>query len=228
MFFRAAPHAPFAAVPMERLQSGTDRSLAVWAMDMPRMAAGSELSVYVEARSSGDWGRAVYWPRNTELGAPHWYIEPVHSDSSVVKINEVMAANKTAVKDPQGEYDDWIELVNLADEPVDVSGMYLTDGAENLRKWQFPPGTVIGPRGWLVVWADEHTKSLDGLHTSFKLDVDGEQVLLVDRDDQDNRILDQVQWTTLRADVAYGRTPDGMGEFRPLIATPGAANPQRP
>jgi hypothetical protein len=29
-----------------------------------------------------------------------------------IRINEVMASNDTRVADPQGEYDDWIELYN--------------------------------------------------------------------------------------------------------------------
>ncbi len=156
------------------------------------------------------------------------HVEAVKADSSVVRINELMPSNHTAVQDPQGEYEDWVELVNLSGEPVDISGMYLTDAHENLRKWQFPVGTVIAPHGRLVVWLDEHTKSLEGLHASFKLAVRGEQVLLVDRDEMNNQILDQVQWPPLRADVAFGRVPDGQGDFHPVVGTPGGRNPERP
>ena len=37
-----------------------------------------------------------------------------------VVINEVLASNASTLADPQGEYDDWIELYNPSDEQVDV------------------------------------------------------------------------------------------------------------
>ncbi|HOV78188.1 MAG TPA: hypothetical protein PLS24_09160, partial [Sedimentisphaerales bacterium] len=51
-------------------------------------------------------------------------------------INELLASNATSAKDPQGHYDDWIELYNASDQAIDCGGMYLTDDAANPRKWQ--------------------------------------------------------------------------------------------
>ena len=34
------------------------------------------------------------------------------ADPSVLRINEIMASNSSSTKDPQGHYDDWIELHN--------------------------------------------------------------------------------------------------------------------
>ena len=42
-----------------------------------------------------------------------------------VFINEVMASNTKTLADPQGDFDDWIELFNAGDTPVDLTGMYL-------------------------------------------------------------------------------------------------------
>ncbi len=39
-------------------------------------------------------------------------------------INEFAASNSYYVQDPQGEYDDWIEIYNVGHEAIDVSGMY--------------------------------------------------------------------------------------------------------
>lgn len=38
-----------------------------------------------------------------------------------VRINEIMASNVRTVADPQGEYDDWIEIANVSDSAVDVA-----------------------------------------------------------------------------------------------------------
>jgi hypothetical protein len=74
------------------------------------------------------------------------------ADTDVV-INEIMAANVHTLVDPQGEYDDWIELHNVTDQEVDLSGRYLTDDPTVPRKWSFPAGTRIPGRGFLLVWA---------------------------------------------------------------------------
>ena len=41
-----------------------------------------------------------------------------------VVINELMAANSRTLADPQGDYDDWIELHNITDQDVDLTGRY--------------------------------------------------------------------------------------------------------
>ena len=48
-------------------------------------------------------------------------------DGASLVINEVMAANTVTARDPQNEYEDWVEIYNPADTPVDVGGLYLTD-----------------------------------------------------------------------------------------------------
>jgi hypothetical protein len=96
-----------------------------------------------------------------------------------VVINEIMAANIHAFADPQGDYDDWIELHNLTNQEVDLTGRYLTDDPTKPRQWPFPSGTRIPAHGFLIVWADEDGKATAGLHANFKLASGGEQVLLV-------------------------------------------------
>ena len=48
------------------------------------------------------------------------------SVSQAVVINEFMASNVKTIADGQGQFDDWIELYNPSDAPVDVGGWYLT------------------------------------------------------------------------------------------------------
>jgi hypothetical protein len=130
-----------------------------------------------------------------------------------VVINEVMAANDSCVQDPQGDYDDWVELYNPGDRTVDLSGMHLTDDATHLDKWTFPEGTTLDAGAYLVVWADEDGGDDPGLHASFKLSASGEQVYLVDTEAQGNAVLDSVVFGQQEADRAYGRIPDGTGSF---------------
>ena len=89
-------------------------------------------------------------------------------------INEFMADNDNIIADPQGDYDDWIEIYNPVDMNVSLNGFYLTDDLEDSLQWAFPD-TFIEAGGFLLVWADDDEGD-EGLHTNFKLGADGEQV----------------------------------------------------
>ena len=144
--------------------------------------------------------------------------------SSVV-INELMADNDNTIADPQGDYDDWLELHNLTDSPVVLTGMYLSDKEDNPTKWAFPENTEIPANGYLIVWLDEDGEDApDGLHANFKLSKGGEIVMLVDTDANGNQVLDSITFGEQETDVAFGRWPNGTGEFQVVAATPGAEN----
>ena len=144
-----------------------------------------------------------------------------------VVINELMADNDTTIADPQEDYDDWLELYNLTDSPVMLTGMYLSDKADNLTKWEFPENTEIPANGYLIVWLDEDHDDEDateGLHANFKLSKGGEIVMLVGPDAEGNQVLDSITFGDQETDVAFGRLPDGTGEFQIVQATPGTPN----
>jgi hypothetical protein len=71
-----------------------------------------------------------------------------------VAINEIMASNRQTLADPQGEFDDWIELYNKGSAPVDVGGCYLTDNLSDPTQWQIPANTptatTIAAHGYLL------------------------------------------------------------------------------
>jgi hypothetical protein len=143
-----------------------------------------------------------------------------------VCINEVLAANAASAKDPQGHYDDWIELYNPDGAPVDCGGMYLTDSASNPTKWQIPSGnrqlTTIPAGGFLLIWADGD-EGAAGLHANFSLSAAGDDVALYGRDGV--TLLDYIAFDDQTADVSYGRLPDGAEVWERFgLPTPGAAN----
>ena len=146
---------------------------------------------------------------------------------SPVVINELMADNDNTVRDPQGDYDDWLELYNRTDMPLPLTGLYLSDKEDNPTKWQFPEGTEIPANGYLIVWLDEDhddENATEGIHANFKLSKGGETVMLVSPDAQGNMVLDSITFGEQETDVSYGRLPNGTGEFQVVVATPGAAN----
>jgi hypothetical protein len=189
---------------------------------IPAVPQGTQVRYYVEARTTGSVGTASFKPAGSEWGARTFRSGLSKVEHSPVVINELMALNSRSVSDPQGEFDDWIELYNWGNFEVDLSGMYLSDRANDLRKWMIPNGTTIPPGGFLLVWADEDNG--EGLHANFKLSGGGEQVLLIDTDARGNRVLDFVEFGFQREDISYGRWPDGSGNFQSLYQSPGRSN----
>lgn len=143
-----------------------------------------------------------------------------------VVINEIMASNAQSTPDSQGQYDDWIELHNPADAPVDVAGMYLTDNPAVPTKWRIPATdsalTRIGAGGFLLIWADGDVEP-GALHADFGLDAGGDELHLFDTDGV--TLVDGIEYDRQIPDISYGRYPNAVGEWRLMgVPTPGAPN----
>lgn len=143
-----------------------------------------------------------------------------------LSLNEVMAANGASVKDPQGEYDDWVELYNGTGASIDAGGLYLTDDPQSPTKWRIPTGnknlTTIRAKGFLVIWMDDETAD-PGLHANFKLNADGDALYLFGADGK--TLLDSVEFGRQIPNLSYGRYPDATGDWQFLLAaTPGNSN----
>lgn len=96
-------------------------------------------------------------------------------------ISEFMAANNHTLIDGNGEYADWIEIHNPNSTAFDVSGWYLTDNPTKPTKWQFPTGTVLNAYEYKIIFCDDGFTTFPPgeLHTTFKLDKEGEYLALV-------------------------------------------------
>ncbi|MCD6588564.1 MAG: CotH kinase family protein [Candidatus Fermentibacteraceae bacterium] len=134
-------------------------------------------------------------------------------------LNELMAGNDSTIADENGEYDDWIEIVNTGTDPVDLSSFRLTDDMAFPGKYIFPD-TVIQPGGYMLIWADDESEQ-GSLHAEFKLNGDGEEVYLM----QGSVVIDQITFPDLSDDDSWGRWPDlGEGWVIQAYPTPGAPN----
>lgn len=126
-----------------------------------------------------------------------------------VRINEVSAENSIYVAPTYFKKNDWIELYNTTNKPVDVAGMYLTDKETKPNKYQIPADagiqTVIQPHGYLVVWADK-LEPVQQLHTQFKLDNEGGCVMLTAAD---NAWCDILRYPQHAGSTSVGLYPDG-------------------
>jgi hypothetical protein len=221
LFLSEGAYGPFAAQPMSLdKESGGTRYM----ITLPIYLPGTVLRYYVQATAADGVGTLTFNPAGAEHEVYTYVATYAKADASPVVINELMARNVTTIADPQGDYDDWIELFNTSNETVDMSGMYLSDNPENPLKWRFPAGTTVDSGSYLIVWADENGGDEPGLHTNFKLSSQGETLWLYDTDAHSNALLDSVSFEALQADQSMGRVPDGQGPMQ-ILPVPSPLEP---
>jgi len=215
------------------------------------ISPGSAIDLGAQWRiSGGAWRQSDYTEPNLPSG---WYTlefssidgwaEPADMDVEVatglitaikvsykhpIVINEFLASNSNEAADPQGEYDDWIELYNRGEDAVDVGGMYMTDDPGVPTKWQIPDDnpamTTVEPNDYLLIWADHDVEDYPaGLHADFELNNGGDDIYLFDR----NSVIriDKIEFPNQDPNISYGRYPDGNDTWQFFgVPTPGSAN----
>ncbi len=72
------------------------------------------------------------------------------NDTGVI-VSEILAACDTAYKDPDGNFVDYVELHNLSQEAVDISGWGLSDKENANYLFRFPEKTVMEAGAYIVV-----------------------------------------------------------------------------
>jgi hypothetical protein len=123
--------------------------------------------------------------------------------------------------------DDWFEIYNPSAQPVELSGMYVTDNLGIPTKHRIPPLSFIGAQagGYRVFYADNNTAA-GANHVNFRLDNTREAIGLADTN---GVLLDAISYEYPETGVSEGRFPDGasaMVRF-PDSASPGEANYRR-
>ena len=136
-----------------------------------------------------------------------------------VRINEIMTANKNACFDETGACPDWIELCNVSNAPVDISGWILTDKSSRTVRFSFPE-YVLQPNEYVIVFASGQLKHDvgDTFHAPFKLSSLGDTLLLFD---ENGTIVESVNIPELNEDCVYARAADGhwtvTNEYTPMM-----------
>ena len=179
------------------------------------LAAGSaDLHYYIYAENLR---AAAFLPRRAEFEDS--IITVTSLTGTGIVINEFQADNETTVTDQDGEFEDWIELLNTTSESIALGGFHLSDKIDNVGKWMFPD-TSIGAGEYMIIWADEDDEQV-GLHVSFKLSASGEAVVFAN---PDLDVMDQIVFGAQTADLSSSRCPDGSGAFSETEPSFGVAN----
>lgn len=145
-------------------------------------------------------------------------------------INELMANNTLCCPDAAGgkeEFNDWVEIYNAGEKPVDIGGMYVSQNNDKPLGFQIPKtnseSTTIPAGGFLIIWADG-TPEQGELHLKFKLNQQGEYFGLYA---EDGRKIDGVKFGRQAENFSYGRAKDGSTDWKVFsVPTPGKSNHQ--
>lgn len=156
---------------------------------------------------------------NTEEGHQAFISQYEDLGSSALRLNEIMSANKTTIADMDGDYPDWIELINTGSTPINLEGYSLSDDPSEPRQWIFSSGTVAPGEVFLAFASGKDLKEETPPHTSFKLSASGETVILYN---PDGMIIDKVVVPELKDDESYALI-NGQWE-KTIESTPGLHN----
>ncbi len=136
-----------------------------------------------------------------------------------LRISEALANNAYSITDSTGERTDWVELFNTTDQPITLSGWYLSDNPKNLMKWALPENMAINSRSYLVIFLSGKTDVTGELHASFSLGT-GETLFLYNSETGE---LDWVTIPELPENVSVGLN-DSNEQVYYRYPTPGEPN----
>ncbi len=206
---------------------------STWAFDpsAPDVSEGHSLERYpvsVDTDSAADWrDQNVPAPGEVDLTLPTPTPVPTPTPTPTplppLLINEILAdpagdlsgdANRDGVRD--GSDDEFVEILNTADYPIDISGWTLSDGVR--IRHVFLNGTVIPPGCGIVVFGGGNPRGEFGgcgvqIATSGALGLNnsGDTVTLLDLR---SRVIDAVTYNAEGGkDQSLTRAPDISGGF---------------
>ena len=147
---------------------------------------------------------------------------------------EELPKHRLVINEINSSPDDWVELMNLGTEEMDLSGYEIRDNSDDHR-WKFAEGTTLQAGELFVVEAktlglryDDQTKAY--VSDTFEAAIgigSGDSIRLYDKE---GNLLDEYSWTehaSYEGDAAlasFGRYPDGTGSFGLMKETKGLKN----
>lgn len=142
-----------------------------------------------------------------------------------LQLSEILASNTESLRGPYATCCDWVELYNGSDAPIDLSGWYLSDDPDELRKGVLPAQTLAPGEYYVVFLSKDPTNLLSGYPIlPFGLSSDGDRLYLTHETGGNLTVADSATIPSLPANISYGR-PAGEAGFAALSAvSPGQAN----
>lgn len=137
-----------------------------------------------------------------------------------IYISEVVSSNSESLFDDEYGTPDWIELINLSDKPMNLSGYSIARVGDSGSVYYLPE-VEVQPGETLMLYACEKRQDTKGqLCTGFKLPKSGTKLELAA---PSGAVIQSLILPALQTDVSYGLTESGDYAFY-TVPTPNAPN----
>ena len=142
--------------------------------------------------------------------------------TSMVRLSEVMTSNASAVRADNGQFTDWVEVVNTGVTDASLKGYTLLNAADALAPLTFPDIT-LAPGEYLLIYCDGTLKNAAGyaLHAPFRLSASGVTLGLYDAE---GARVDAVEVPGLERNFVYRRAQQDGAWGVSADYTPGLPN----
>lgn len=144
-----------------------------------------------------------------------------------VLINEFMARNISTIEDNTGAFVDWVELFNPTDNFIQLNGLYLTKYDNDLKYFEINGSVsemLLAPGDFKIFWLDGNIAK-GSTHANFELAGSGGFIALTELNGNATKILDSVYYSSMTADISYGRYTDATDNWILFDQpTPGSSN----
>ncbi|MDF2686335.1 MAG: hypothetical protein K0S55_1516 [Clostridia bacterium] len=158
---------------------------------------------------------------NDEIGYAE-FIALFDNKDSPIKINEIMAQNSLSLTDEDGDYSDWIEIINQGKDTVNLNNYSISNNADNPFKWRFPNISLKGGEILLLFASGKDRPSVSGQqHLSFKLEQIGETLIL---SDNNGALIDEIEYSDMKDNSSYTKDINQNIFIMTENVTPGFTN----
>ncbi|WP_246046722.1 lamin tail domain-containing protein [Pontiella desulfatans] len=124
--------------------------------------------VLKDAQSApSSWDAKTAWRHSSGIDG-----SPGEADPASAYVPGTVVINEVLSHQDADNPDDWIELHNTTDGPINIGGWFLSDSRGNLQKYEIPAGTIIPANGYTVFTEYSHFGS------AFALSEHGDSVYL--------------------------------------------------
>lgn len=136
-------------------------------------------------------------------------------------INEVQYTNRVTLLDYNSDTPDWIEIINIGNTAINLSGYMLTDDSTDTEFWAFPEYWIAADSIVLVFASGKNISDGNEWHTDFKLRIMKDPVYLLN---PDSTVIDHINIQCVPPDKSVGRYPNGSETIKILTPTPNLTN----
>ncbi len=151
---------------------------------------GSQAIGVSQGRLPDGGARILAFPGSGSPGEANYALPPG------LVVSEVLAHTDPPLEDA-------LELANTGQEPLDISGWFLSNAPKNFRKYRIPDGTVLAPGAFLVLYEFAFNRSTDSANDFTFNAAHGDEAILSSADAAGN-------FTGLRLRMPFGASENGV------------------